>query len=153
MSKHRWRTIVEFELPSEDGNEREAMMRVAEAVQELNLPALQVENLKTAVAEATMNATEHGNAFNPEAPVNIRVRVSDTAASVQITDLGGDKEIPEQVVPDLELKLAGLQSPRGWGLFLIRSMVDDMRVSSDGDRRTVELIVYRQGVTSVNATA
>ncbi|MBK6434003.1 hypothetical protein [Candidatus Amarolinea dominans] len=43
--------------------------------------------------------------------------------------------------PDLEAKLAGLQSPRGWGLFLIRSMVDDMRVTEDGVHHTVELIM------------
>ena len=32
-----------------------------------------------------------------------------------------------------------MQTPRGWGLFLIRSMVDEMHVSSDEGHHTVEL--------------
>ena len=36
-------------------------------------------------------------------------------------------EIPEAEAPDLEAKLEGLQKPRGWGLFLIQNMVDDVR--------------------------
>jgi hypothetical protein len=46
------------------------------------------------------------------------------------------------VLPDLEAKLAGLQSPRGWGLFLIRNMVDAMDVSTDGDLHTVRLLMH-----------
>ena len=34
--------------------------------------------------------------------------------------------------PDIERKLAGEQKPRGWGLFLIKNMVDSMDVTSDG---------------------
>ncbi len=41
--------------------------------------------------------------------------------------------------PDIERKLAGLQTPRGWGLFLMRAMVDELAVTSDGNERTVEL--------------
>jgi anti-sigma regulatory factor (Ser/Thr protein kinase) len=60
---------------------------------------------------------------------------------VRITDFGGGKGIPERVQPDLDAKLEGLQSPRGWGLFLIQNMVDEMRVQNDGFRHTVELIL------------
>jgi anti-sigma regulatory factor (Ser/Thr protein kinase) len=53
--------------------------------------------------------------------------------------------IPDSPVPDLQAKLAGEQSPRGWGVFLMRHMVDDIRVRHDGARHTVELVVYRKG--------
>ena len=87
-----------------------------------------LERLKTAVAEATMNAMEHGNEYREELPVSVRVLASDTAWSVHITDHGGGADIPEAETPDLEAKLAGEQTPRGWGLFLIKNMVDDLRV-------------------------
>ena len=61
---------------------------------------------------------------------------------VSITDHGGGQPIPEADAPDLEAKLAGLQSPR-LGLFLIRSMVDDMRVTDDDVHHTVELVMKR----------
>ena len=64
---------------------------------------------------------------------------------VAITDHGGGREIPEAEEPDLEAKLEGLQKPRGWGLFLIKNMVDDVRISSDGSHHTVELVMRLEG--------
>ncbi len=143
-----WRTLAEFTVPSDRGNERQAMKQVAEAVRELNLPIKRLEQLKTAVAEATMNAMEHGNHYQPDKPVSIQVLASSTSLSVRIIDHGGTRALPAEPgneVPDLEAKLAELQTPRGWGLFLIRHMVDEMRVSSDAAHHTVELIMYLEG--------
>jgi anti-sigma regulatory factor (Ser/Thr protein kinase) len=58
---------------------------------------------------------------------------------VTITDQGGLHEAGTAEQPDLVRKLAGEQSPRGWGLFLIRNMVDAMDVTTDGTRHTVRL--------------
>ena len=136
-----WRTLAEWTLPSEQGNERMAMERVAEAVQPLNLPKKRLEELKTAVAEATMNAMEHGNHYQPEVPVSIQVLASRTTLVVRIRDQGTDQPILTPEEPDLEAKLAELQTARGWGLFLIKNLVDDMRITSDETHHTVELII------------
>ncbi len=136
-----WRTLAEFSLPSQPGNERLAMERVAELVQDLPFSAAKLERIKTAVGETTMNAMEHGNQYREELPAMIRLLVSKTALAVRVTDYGGGKQIPEPEKPDLEAKLAGLQSPRGWGLFLIESMVDEMNVLTDETHHTVELIM------------
>lgn len=137
--------ITKFSLPSETGNEREAMERVVEAIAALNLPQDQVERLKTAVAEATMNAMEHGNQYQPDVPVEIEVHLEEHRLRVSICDCGGEKMIPQSQMPDLNAKLEGLQSPRGWGLFLIKNMVDEMNVSSDGEHHIVELVVHLEG--------
>jgi serine phosphatase RsbU (regulator of sigma subunit)/anti-sigma regulatory factor (Ser/Thr protein kinase) len=136
-----WHTVAEFSLPSEPGNERVAMSRVGELLQSYNLPAGRVERLKTAVAEATMNAMEHGNQYRPDVPVAIQLLASASALVVRITDHGGGQEIPESEEPNLEAKLAGLQTPRGWGLFLIKNMVDEMHVTSDEVHHTIELVM------------
>jgi serine phosphatase RsbU (regulator of sigma subunit)/anti-sigma regulatory factor (Ser/Thr protein kinase) len=140
------RVITEFTVPSEPGNEREAMRRVAEEAEALGLAPARLERLKTAVAEATMNAIEHGNRNQPEKPVSIRIAASDNAVSVQITDSGRGQHIPESATPDIEAKLAGEQTPRGWGLFLIKNMVDEMNIASDDIHHTVELLMYLKGV-------
>ncbi len=143
-----WRTLAEFTLASEPGNERQALARVAEAVRVLNLPTKRLEQLKTAVAEATMNAMEHGNHYQPEKPVSIQVLASHKTLSVRVTDHGGTRTLsahPDIEAPDLEAKLAELQTPRGWGLFLIKNMVDEMHISNDASHHTVELIVYLEG--------
>ena len=104
-----------------------------------------MEKLKTAVGEATMNAMEHGNQYREQAPVSIRLETTPDRLSVFITDQGGGQDIPEPETPDLEAKLEGMQSPRGWGLFLIKNMVDDLQVTTDDRHHTVELILHLKG--------
>src|SRR6266545_4604395 len=108
--------LTEFEVASEPGNERIAIERVAAAV------------------------------GGPELPVGVRVAVSGAELSVRVTDQGGDRPVLQAERPDLEAKLAGEQSPRGWGLFLIESMVDELRTSADERQHAVELIVRLEGV-------
>ena len=134
-----------FSVPSKPGNERLAIDQVAQAVEDLGLASDRLEKLKTAVGEATMNAMEHGNEYREDQPVEIRVQTADSKLSVFITDYGGGQSIPETDTPDLEAKLEGEQSPRGWGLFLIKNMVDDLHVTTDDRHHTVELVLDLKG--------
>jgi anti-sigma regulatory factor (Ser/Thr protein kinase) len=133
--------LAAFEVASDLGNERMAAERVVDAVASLALAAPVVERLRTVVAEATMNAIEHGNGCRTEVPVRLQVSASPTALTIRVVDQGGDVALPDAETPDLGAKLEGLQTPRGWGLFLMRAMVDDLEVTSDGDERTVELTI------------
>jgi anti-sigma regulatory factor (Ser/Thr protein kinase) len=143
-----WRTLGTWSVVSEPGNERQAMAYVAQAVAALGLSTKRLAALQTAVAEATMNAMEHGNHYEAAKPVCIQVLASQTALAVRITDQGGGQAIPaEPTVPDLEAKLAERQSPRGWGLFLIKNLVDEMHVTGDEAHHTLELIVYLEGAS------
>jgi anti-sigma regulatory factor (Ser/Thr protein kinase) len=118
------------------------MERVARSLRALRLPARTLDRLKTAVAETAMNAIEHGNRNSPDVPVRIRVVGTAEFVAVSITDEGGlAADAPAPAEPDLEAKLAGLQTPRGWGLFLIKNMVDDVTVDTEGSRHTVRLTV------------
>lgn len=139
---HGWRLLAERSVSSVPGNERLAIQHVAETVAPLNLSAKRLAELQTAVAEATMNAMEHGNQYQPDKSVVVQVLATKTAIAVRIIDHGGGQLIPEPETPDLEARLAGLQTPRGWGLFLIKNLVDDMYVTSDEFHHTVKLIVY-----------
>lgn len=136
-----WITIADFTIPSEPGNERIAMRGVEEAVSPLGLSTERLERLKTAVAEATMNAIEYGNQNRGDLVVTIRVMKSAGQLAVRITDQGGRQAIPNTPTPDLEAKLAGLQSPRGWGLFLIKNLVDEMNIIPSDDSNTFELVL------------
>ncbi|HKH39522.1 MAG TPA: SpoIIE family protein phosphatase [Rubrobacter sp.] len=136
------RILTDFTLPSEPGNERLAMEKVAEAVEGLGLSEQRLERLKTAVAEATMNAMEHGNRHNPEVPVKIQVWLLKERLLVRISDRGsGPQSSLTAKVPDLEAKLEGAPTLRGWGLFLIERMVDEVRVSGNPNQHTIELVM------------
>ena len=137
--------LRESTVESAPGNEQQAMEWVAEVVRPLHLPLDRLANLKTAVAEAAMNAMEHGNQYQPDKPVSLQVRASQTTLVVHIRDEGGQWPMPAAggvASPDLEAKLAGLQSPRGWGLFLIRNLVDEVSITGDDHYHIVELIMH-----------
>jgi anti-sigma regulatory factor (Ser/Thr protein kinase) len=141
------RVLAEFDLASAPSGEREAMERVGAAVASLGLESGQVERLKTAVAEATMNAMEHGNEYRADLPVSIRVLHTSDRLRVQVTDHGEPVEAGEneRETPDLEAKLEGRQRPRGWGLFLIEAMVDETRVTTEDGGHTLELVLRLEG--------
>jgi len=137
------RTLADFSVPSEPGNERLAMETVAESAKGLGFSGENLERLKTAVAEATMNAMEHGNRYRPELPVELQVLVTDQDLLVRITDRGSGPPPKEDAdAPDLLAKLEGVQTPRGWGLFLIKSMVDEMNITGDEGHHMVELVIH-----------
>jgi serine/threonine-protein kinase RsbW len=152
----RPRRLDVFELPSQPGNERLALARVADSVRGLGLPEGRLEKLKTAVAEATMNAIEHGNKNRAEIPVEVEVTLDGDEIIVAISDQGGEAlaatasaeafaATASAEEPDLLQKLDGGQSPRGWGLFLIRNMVDAMDVTTNGQRHTIWLTMRTGG--------
>ncbi len=145
-----WRTLADFSVSSVTGNEREAMGRVVDAVQEFRLSGPTLNRLRTAVAETVMNAIEHGNKNNPDLPVTIRLLASDSALAVQVTDLGGGPVLAEPEEPSLEAKLAGLQSPRGWGLFLIKNLMDEVHISNEDQFHKVELVLYLEGASDAS---
>ncbi len=128
-------------LPARQGNERRAIERVSTIVAPLGLSEARQRRLETAVGEAAMNAMEHGNHFDPDKPVSVRVVSGPEDVRVQIVDHGGAPASDANEVPDLEAKLAGLQRARGWGLFLIKEMVDEAHESSDGRLHTLELLM------------
>lgn len=142
VTLHRGRTggfqaAVDFSVPSASGNERAVMDRVAEIVGGM-LPPERLEALKTAVSEAAMNAIEHGNRADASLDVAVSVRVTEEGAEVSIADFGRGR-LAEAEIPDLDLKLAGLQSPRGWGLFLIGQLADRVDEYVEGERHVVRL--------------
>lgn len=137
------RELVAFTVPSESGREREVMERVAAAVSDVPLADGKLDRVRTAVAEAAMNAIEHGNAGRADLPVDVRAHIAGGELRIRVTDRRAGQGRPEMgETPDLDAKLRGEQEPRGWGLFLIENMVDELRTFEDDDRRTVELVVW-----------
>jgi anti-sigma regulatory factor (Ser/Thr protein kinase) len=92
-----------------------------------------------------MNAMEHGNKYQADFPVHISVLLTPQNLKVRILDHGRGEEISPPETPDLDAKLAGLQSPRGWGLFLIKNMVDELNISDENEHHVVELVMNLEG--------
>jgi anti-sigma regulatory factor (Ser/Thr protein kinase) len=134
--------IGEFCVPSAPGNEREAAEQVVDIVRRSELPAPGLEELRTAVAEAVLNAMEHGNQYRRELYVVVQVTAAGNTLAVRVIDQGAGQPVEDPQEPDLAAKLAGEQSPRGWGLFLIKQMADDVRIRSSEGGVVVEMFWY-----------
>src|ERR1700680_3564507 len=79
--------------------------------------------------------------FQAHLPGVIQVQASATTLAVRISDQGEGPAVIEPQIPDLEAKLAELQTPRGWGLFLIKNLVDDLYIINTDTHHTIELII------------
>jgi serine phosphatase RsbU (regulator of sigma subunit)/anti-sigma regulatory factor (Ser/Thr protein kinase) len=139
------RVLLDIAVPGAAGNERIAMERVTEAVEPLRLAPERLERLRTAVSEATMNAIEYGSQGRPDVPVHVVVSTTGSALVVRVTDAGLGGPPGEAELPDLEAKLAGLQKPRGWGLFLIGHMVDAFEIVPTEGGQTAVLTLFLEG--------
>ena len=102
-------------------------------LQKLAVGKERIEDLKTAVSEACLNAVEHGNKGRPEARVVISMHLGDKDFRVSVKDEGnGIPHIPQTI--DIRRKVERLEPPNGLGLFLIQQLVDrvDFNKTTDG---------------------
>lgn len=132
---------LRFAVPSIAGTERGVMDRVVDFVGDA-LPSDRLAALGTAVSETAMNAIEHGNGEDPELMVDVEVTVQRDGVVVLIRDQGQGRSAPAET-PDIDLKLAGLQTERGWGLFLVRELVDEVSEATGESGHEVTLRMRR----------
>ena len=141
MSEHK-PTSVEVRLPSRLGYEKVAMSTAAAVAKLVGLRADRIEDLKTAVAEACINAIEHGNRLNEKLSVGVILSASDDILEVKVIDDGkGMKTHPAK--PDIDRKMQGIEDPRGMGMFLIQALVDEAEwvAGIDGRSSYVRLVI------------
>ena len=133
---------VEYEMVIPVGEDTELI--AAHALEEIarrhKFPSKAINQLKTALVEACINAAEHGLA--PDRKIHQRFLVSDDKITISISNRGlrlTDKLAESE---DGDVQILPPESPdtrRGWGLNLIRGLMDDVRVEpvDDGTRITM----------------
>jgi serine/threonine-protein kinase RsbW len=135
-------TTVEVRLPSRMGYEKVAMGTASAMAKLLGFPPERIEDLKTAIAEACINAIEHGNRLNEKLSVGVVFSAGPHELEVKVIDDGkGMKKQPE--IPDIDRKMLGEEDPRGMGMFLIQALVDEAEwvAGTDGNSSYVRLVI------------
>ena len=132
---------VELHIPSVMGYEKIAMECAASTAKKMGFTEDRIEDLKTAVAEACLNAIEHGNKMDSSTKVGITLTVEESKLQVSVKDQG--KGIDQILTPSIENKVGGKDKPRGWGIFLIKSLVNEVSFepSPEGGNVT-KMIIY-----------
>jgi serine/threonine-protein kinase RsbW len=136
---------IEISIPNKLGHERIAMACSASFAKIVGFRPERIEDLKTAVAEACINAMEHGNKNDPSARVVISMHYNDHIFSVSVMDQGKglDNSNKPYEEPDIELKIQQLQTPRGLGIFLIKQLVDEVEFNQTTDEGHMVRMVFR----------
>ncbi len=132
---------VEVNLPNVSGYERIAMECSASFAKIGGLVKDRIEDLKTAVAEACLNAMEHGNKDHPDSRVIITMYLGDKDFKVSVMDEGdGMSYIPQNI--DIKRKVEGLEPPNGLGLYLIQQLVDQVEFKKvNGGGHVVKMVL------------
>ena len=131
---------VAVSLPNKLGYERVAMDCSASLARIAGLGKERIEDLKTAVSEACLNAIEHGNKGRTDARVIVTMDFKDDAFSVSVMDEGeGIPEMPE--TPDIAKKIEELQTPRGLGIYLMKQLTDQVEFNAEGDGHVVRMVI------------
>ncbi len=132
---------VEVNLPNVSGYERIAMECSASFAKIGGLVKERIDDLKTAVAEACLNAMEHGNKDHPDSRVVITMYLGDKDFKVSVIDEGNGMSIIPQGI-DIKRKIEGLEPPNGLGLYLIQQLVDQVEFKKlNGGGHMVKMVL------------
>lgn len=116
---------TELRLPSRLGFEKVAMTTAASVAELMGFPAARIEDLKTAVSEACINAIEHGNRLDETQRLLVELDMGERSLEVRVVDGGTGVATAAVRAPDIDAKMAGREEARGLGLFLIGALVDE----------------------------
>jgi len=139
---------IELSLPNVIGYERIAMGCLASFAQSVGFKQERIEDLKTAVAEACINAVQHGNKDHPDARVIVTMKFENGAFNIAVMDKGdGIPELPND--PIIEKIIDDQEPATGFGLFLIKKLVDQVKFNEMTNQgHVVRMFFHKQGIDS-----
>ena len=123
---------IEISLPNQVGYERIAMACSESFAKMLGLSPERIEDLKTIVAEAAINAMQHGNKERPETRVSVSMSFKDDTIYIAVMDEGEGVEALTPT-PDIDRIINELDPPIGFGTFLIRELADEVEFGKTAD--------------------
>ena len=118
-----------------------AASKTAQAVADyLDLDEEKTAEVTMALIEACINAFEYGKGKDKN--VYIRFILQEDALVIEIKDKGKGFDSTKVEMPDIEKKLHS-QRKRGWGLQLMRELMDDVVIDSGADGTTITMTKKR----------
>jgi len=128
---------VEIFLPSTLGYEKVARSAAEAVAEEMGFSEDRIEDLKTAIAEACMNAIEHGNKEDKTTSVTVLLTAANQQLEIRVADQGLTPMPEELPSPGRD------DGARGWGMFFIAQLVDEIeitRLPKGGNQ--VRMVIY-----------
>ncbi|NJP06527.1 MAG: ATP-binding protein [Chloroflexaceae bacterium] len=126
-------TQIHISFPSVLGYEKVARDAVASFAKFVGFDSHRLEDIKTALGEACINAIEHGNLLNADLRVHVLCTYEHNRFLVKVFDQGL-KDYNKATKPiSIEEKVAGLGTLRGMGLMIITELADESAFFDESD--------------------
>jgi serine/threonine-protein kinase RsbW len=135
----------EFVVPMGDDTEMIAAHAVEEIAKRHKFPTKAINQVKTALIEACINAAEHS--LSPDRKIYQKFVIDDEKLTVTIANRGvrlNDKHINE-VNTD--------STRRGWGLKLMKGLMDDVKIEQTDDGTRITMVKYIQKAVATDHAA
>jgi len=135
--------MVKITLPNIVGYERIAMASSASLAKMFGFSAGRIEDLKTIVAEAAINAMQHGNKGCTDSEITVTIGFKDNAIHVAVTDQGdGIAEVLPK--PDIDQVMSNPDFQIGFGVYLIQELADEVEFNTDTESGHCVTIVVQK---------
>lgn len=135
-------STIELHLPSRLGYEKIAMNTAASTARLMGFSDERIEDLKTAIAEACINAMEHGNKFDESLSVGVILSLNADSLEVKVLDTGSGPQ-HGTTTPNIDRKMHEEEQARGMGMFLIQALVDEAEwVSSPQTGSYARMVIH-----------
>lgn len=130
---------LNLQIPSVFGEEKKVLQKMDELFSSFSYLQRDIQEFKAAVAEACINAIEHGNLENKELPILISITLTERLISCTVCDKGRGFTA---------FKQTDINGERGWGLKIIESFVDHWTMYKLLDDDFTFCIKFEKSLTS-----
>lgn len=94
-------------------------------------------HLNLVLTEATVNAIKHSNHNETKDTVRIAIHIQENELNIKVYDYGQGFDLETVPLPDFEHPKEG-----GMGIFFIRTLMDSVTYTRQGDCNVLEIIKY-----------
>lgn len=128
----------EMIMPMGDDTELVAARAVEEIARRHDFQPKAITQIKTALVEACINASEHS--FSPDGKIYQKFTIEDDKIVITISNRG--VKIPSEKVVEMTTQIESDQSRRGWGLKLMRTLMDEVKFEQVDDGTRISMVKY-----------
>lgn len=128
---------VELKLPIIENMELVATQTAEVVSKHMQLDNEKTSEISMALIEACINAFEHSET---KSEVFIHFIISDESLIIKVIDKGKGFDSSKISIPNIDNKLGSDEKKRGWGIMLIKELMDSVNYESNEEGTTLTMI-------------
>ncbi len=143
VKEHLKANEYEIIVPMGDDTEMIAAHTVEDIARRHNFPPRAINQIKTALVEACINAAEHS--LSPDRRIYQKFTVEDDKIIITISNRG--VKIPSNKLSESVVSINPDEGRRGWGLKLMQNLMDEVKFEQVDDGTRISMVKYLKKVS------